>query len=228
MEQFVQEKPSQGEEATPSVGTPGQPETKRYWIWLWEDGYDIEMYEGATCEEEVMFWFDRGIARNDQQDYHSIERIDDLGAMEDDRPVPKVSEAEFLATVRALKEACEAWRSAHQGPIDEPLSATDESPPPEDVQGRREGRRYRGWYSYGVLWPLECAAENETRAAEWFGQWCEERGDGITTYTLDRIEEMNDPVERPAWESETARPMAEHDFFETLKRMRDAKAKRQA
>jgi len=51
-----------------------------------------------------------------------------------------------------------------------------------------------------------------------------------TTYSVVRIEETAGEAEGAAAESETAMPAAEaeHDFFGTLKRMRDAKAKRQA
>lgn len=103
--------------------------------------------------------------------------------------------------------------------------------------GEPEIRCYRIWYSYATFKSLECVAETEEKAAEWFRQWCQTHEGEITTHSLESIEEqdveaakehekMLGRAEEPTllgMEDQTVKPeRTVQDFFAALERMKEA------
>jgi hypothetical protein len=188
---------------------------KRYQLWLWCEGFNAVLCE-AHDEEELADWFFHHYQRNDSLNYHFVERIDYLGFVKDGQPIEKLPEAKFLAMAREVKQVHLARERNAQLTQQESTTGQHASlnvpASLEEKAGRREIRNYRIWYSYAVLDALECEAATEEKAAVWFHEWCQEHNDEITTYSLERIEDM---------EVEAARMAQQHE--EDLARARESK-----
>src|SRR5208283_1403524 len=192
MDQSVCKNQSSGTDKAPLLdGKPGQPGTKRYRI-----GYRKGSFHGVACEaeneEQAADWFCHYFQHYDQQTgAHIVVRIDDLGLMNEGETAKKLPEADFLAAVQEVKEIYLAWKDevSQEDPIDGQHESLSDSPSSKDKPGQPEIRGYRIWYCYDGFDYLECDANDEKQAAEWFRQWCQKRNDGISIYRLEGVED---------------------------------------
>ncbi len=190
--------------------TPGQPELRQYKLWFWAEGFAAVDCE-VENEEQAKDWFFHYYERHDGYECHEAQRIDNLGVVKAGQSVQELSHAEFLATARELKAAHAARLEKAEVTQPEPSTAQDETPSsePKATPRQPEVRCYRIWYSFVEERSVECEAESEEKAVEWFFQERQKHDGGITIYTLDRIEDVDAEAARPsrerdemaAWES---------------------------
>ena len=144
-------------------------------------------------EEHAKDWFFHYYERHDGYECHGVQRIDDLGVVKDGQPVPEPSGAEFLATARELKAARSARLKKAELTQEEPGTAQDETPnesPSKATPASRKSGATEIWYWFMEECSDECEAESEEKAVEWFFQERQKHDDGITIYTLDRVEDV--------------------------------------
>ena len=175
-------------------GTTGQPGTKRYRIWYWEQSVTCREDE-ATDEAQLLLWLFGYIWKHDEMDAHCVMRIDNLGLAKDELPINTLSKAEYYATVRELYTV---WQSS----LHKPETDEDKSLSPEETPGQSEVKRYRIWYWFCETHYIYCEAENVMQAGEYFVKWCGEDENGVSTYEFHYIEELGPERDLETWEEQ--------------------------
>jgi hypothetical protein len=195
-----------------------QPEKKRYGVWFSRKSFYTVDFEAESEKQAENLFVHYSQCCKQRASCSSVERIDDLGSV---KHVPAVernlSEAEFLATAkklkdaRAMRECLRRTEGTHREPIAERHETLTASPSPEGPSGQPEIKCYRLWVWYKNGDVFERGARNEKHAAELFFRWCQEDDDGIATYEIEAIDELegdSDAMEKPQ-NDETATPPTE-------------------
>jgi hypothetical protein len=230
---------------------PGQPDMKHYRIWFWCEDYGATVYKVQNDRDVSGRFYDNyGCDDYGCDDYGCGDygcgdlinsyvpvRVDNLTEMKDDRPLNEISWDEFFAMAREAKELhlarLEKVRLAQQDPGSQQPVKIDSCWPLDGTPGQLT--RYRIWFwSREVRWLMH-EAENAEQVEEWFQASRPEHETDLTTYCLERLEEIDmDEADRLKKRQEYMLPRAneskplgaepklvEGDFFGELKKRRD-------
>jgi hypothetical protein len=100
----------------------------------------------------------------------------------------------------------------------------DNVPASGGTSGPPEAKRYRIWFWHEVLETVECVADSEEHAADWFCRSHQRYDTQTAVHVVESIEELAGEPETPALsDHHPEKASTQADFFATLKKKRAEK-----